>query len=198
MNKPKLIGTAKLLIPPQYGKTILLQKLEINKELIEYIIFHGMNTCQVIFPVTPRGEIILCQQFKNGIACLNGLGTTISKKSPLLLELPGGRLEKNETLKRAATRELFEETGYKSKDLIRLQDRLWYDPAVYTGFCVPWLALGCTKISDRHGDKTETITRKILPIRKWFELIKKGEITDCRSVAISFLALPHLKSANLM
>lgn len=58
----------------------------------------------VVFPLTDDGKIVLTRESKYGIW-------------ERIVSLPGGGVEKGESLEEAARRELLEETGYDSSDM---------------------------------------------------------------------------------
>lgn len=59
----------------------------------------------VILPITKNNEFIIIKQFRESLDNYS-------------LELPAGFIDENETPQQAAERELFEETGYISKEFI--------------------------------------------------------------------------------
>ena len=61
----------------------------------------------VILPITKNNEFIIIKQFRESLDNYS-------------LELPAGFIDENETPQQAAERELFEETGYISKEFIYL------------------------------------------------------------------------------
>ncbi len=61
----------------------------------------------VILPITENNEFIIIKQFRESLDNYS-------------LELPAGFIDENETPQQAAERELFEETGYISKEFIYL------------------------------------------------------------------------------
>tara|TARA_B100000945_G_C20390143_1_gene601775 strand:- start:206 stop:712 length:507 start_codon:yes stop_codon:yes gene_type:complete len=61
----------------------------------------------VILPITKNNEFIIIKQFRESLDNYS-------------LELPAGFIDENETPQQAAERELFEETGYVSKEFIYL------------------------------------------------------------------------------
>ncbi len=61
----------------------------------------------VILPITKNNEFIIIKQFRESLDNYS-------------LELPAGFIDENETPKQAAERELFEETGYISKEFVYL------------------------------------------------------------------------------
>lgn len=74
---------------------------KIKHKNLDFYKFNHPNAVLVL-PITTEKEIILIKQFR----------PSLNKKT---LEFPSGNIEKNEKPLQAAKRELFEETGYKSK-----------------------------------------------------------------------------------
>ena len=66
------------------------------------LVFH--NGAVAVCAVTPNNEVVLVKQFRK------------PAEKPLL-ELPAGKLEKDEDREEAAKRELAEETGYQAQSL---------------------------------------------------------------------------------
>lgn len=66
----------------------------------------------VIVAVTTKGDFVLIRQYRHG-------------PGKVTWALPGGAIEPDEPAAQAATRELFEETGYRAKS--------WIDLGLYTG-----------------------------------------------------------------
>ena len=86
--------------------------------------FYGLKTLDYVsvLAITDNKEILLVKQYRPVI-------------DSFTLELPGGHVEKNESPKRAAKNELFEETGYSTQsmnllgnlnpDVGRMTNKLW-------------------------------------------------------------------------
>ena len=88
------------------------------------------------------------------------------------LSLPGGRCEKGETPKDSAARELLEETGYASEDLI-----LW--KTVVPSCSIVWenhyfIARDCQKRQKPHPDNGEKIKNKLISFED-FLLLSENE-----------------------
>ena len=108
-----------------------------------------------------------------------------SKSFELLL--PGGKVGKGQTLSQAANKELIEETGFKTQDLVNLgvfNILPAYTSLTTTGF----LATKLTENKSLAGDEIEIESIQRISLKNSIEMIKKGKIRDARSVAIVLYA----------
>ena len=99
-----------------------------------------------------------------------------------MLEIPAGKLNKNEEIIECARRELQEETGYMAKNLEYLGCL-----ATAPGFCDELIYLyKATDLSlgEKNEDEDEFTNVKIMNIAKVKELIRKGEIIDGKTISI--------------
>lgn len=176
----------------RWGKTAILQKFNNPKGegSTDFILFHSPFVCQVVLPVTNDGRVIVINQFKHGIAAHRKK----HHKHPCIKELPAGGADKNEKWITAAKRELFEETGYVPQKMFRLADRIWNDPASSTFYSIPWLALNCRPGKGHIPDTTEFLEVELITVADWFQMIYAGVIVDTRSIAVSLLATPLLRT----
>ena len=99
-----------------------------------------------------------------------------------LLEIPAGKLNKNEAPITCAHRELEEETGYKAKDMIYLGKI-----ATAPGFCDEIIHLfKATNLYNgtKSCDEDEFTDIKKFTLDEMKLLIKKGEIIDTKTISI--------------
>jgi 8-oxo-dGTP pyrophosphatase MutT (NUDIX family) len=133
----------------------------------------------LIFPVTEGGNAIMVRQYKHGA-------------KEILLEFPGGVVDATETsAKTAALRELKEETGYASADIIEL-GYVYDNPTKDTNRIYFFLARNVEKLHATEFDVTEDIETVEVPLGDVPELIKEGKIKVSGSIAIYYMALSFL------
>ena len=97
-----------------------------------------------------------------------------------ILEIPAGTLEKGESPKRCALREIQEEIGYKAKGMTHL---ITYYPSVgYNTEAIHcFVASGLTRVKTKL-DTDEFITVKKMELPKLIKLIKSGKIIDSKTI----------------
>lgn len=164
-QKVKLLSTKKVY-PGDIS--IRLDRFELNKRIVEKEIVEHSPSVGII-PVFDDHNIILVTQYRHAT------GKTI-------LEIPAGKIEKGETPKQAALREMAEEIGYTGKLAPLLR---WYlAPGYCTEVMQVFIATSLKKLKARRKlDEDENITIKRM---KLITVIKKcisGEIVDCKTVA---------------
>ena len=137
-----------------------------NKGIREIAIHPGGA---VIVPIKDDGKIILVNQFRYPF-------------QKTLIELPAGKLDKDEDPLVCATRELEEETGYKAKEIKKLGE-------IYTapGYCTEILHIYSAKglVAGNHNREEGEHGMEILEltINEIEEMIIKGEIKDAKTIA---------------
>ncbi len=127
-----------------------------------------------ILAITSDNKIILTKQFRPG-------------PGEILLELPGGYIDKNETAEEAGNRELLEETGYKGKAKLVTTA---FDCAYSTmkRSCV--VITDCQKVSKQNLDQNEFIEIVLLSVKEFKDLLRGGKNTD---IEVGYLGLDYLK-----
>ncbi|NTU66741.1 MAG: NUDIX hydrolase [Candidatus Moranbacteria bacterium] len=143
-----------------------------DKKKEDYYIAYGNNSMGIL-AVTEDNEIVLAKQFRPG-------------PDKVLLEMPGGAIEDGEDIRKAAERELLEETGYAGDMEIIGKS---FDDAYSRKerFCA--VARNCKKIGEQKLDSTEFIEVVLVSLPEFRELLRSGEMTD---VEIGYMALDHL------
>ena len=130
---------------------------------------HRMGAAAIL-PVLRDGKILLVEQSR---PCIE----------KVTLEIPAGcRDYKDEDAKVCAMRELKEETGYESDDVIKL---LTLNTTV--AFCDEtveiFMAKNIKKVSSQKLDAGEDITIKIFEPKELVNMIFSGNITDSKTIA---------------
>ena len=123
----------------------------------------------IIMPVTSDNKTILVVQPR--LSTIEGVS----------VELPAGYVEEGEYKETAALRELAEETGYISNNLIYL-DKFYQDQACgVSAYNYAFLAKNCVKVQEQNLDKDEFIKYFECDVADAYELIDLGYITDIQS-----------------
>ncbi len=129
----------------------------------------------------PGGVVVVAQKDKNTILMVKQYRYPIKQVS---LELPAGRLEKNDNPDTRIKKELEEETGYTAKKW----KSLGY---IYTtpGICDEKLYLYYAtdlEFKEQTPDDGEIIEHFEYKIDEVFEMIKSGEINDAKTICALF------------
>ena len=156
--KKKRIYDGRIIQVDDYSLTIEGRK--VRREIIKH------PGASAILAFDEKGRIILIRQhrFPRGY----------------ILEIPAGTLEKGESPKRCALREIQEETGYKAKRMTHL---ITYYPSVgYNTEAIHcFVASGLTPVKMKL-DTDEFITVKKMELSKLIRMIKSGKIIDSKTI----------------
>lgn len=124
-----------------------------------------------VIAVTPERDVFMVTQYR--IAADENV-----------LEIPAGKLEKDEEPYSAAMRELEEETGYKAEELIPL-GTYYATP----GYCKEKLTLYLAnklEFKGQHPDPGEFLRVSKMPLDTLYSMVMNNEIRDCKT-AIAIL-----------
>ena len=156
--KKKRIYDGRIIQVDDYSLTIEGRK--VRREIIKH------PGASAILAFDEKGRIILIRQhrFPRGY----------------ILEIPAGTLEKGESPKRCALREIQEETGYKAKAMKHL---ITYYPSVgYNTEAIHcFVASGLTPVKMKL-DTDEFITVKKMELSRLIKMIKSGKIIDSKTI----------------
>ncbi len=133
----------------------------------------------VIVALTSEGKVIFVKQFRYPL-------------QKVITELPAGKLDKGEDPLNCAIRELEEETGYKSNDIVKLG-------YIYTtpGFCTETLHIFLAKnlVAGNHNREEGEYGMEVseYSFEEIDEMIRTGELSDAKSICGIQMAKLHLK-----
>jgi ADP-ribose pyrophosphatase len=122
----------------------------------------------VVLPVLADGRILMIQQYRYATR-------------QFMWELVAGRMDPGESVKKAAARELMEETGYRAKKLSVFLD-IFPTPGFLEERMYLLLAEGLTA-GEAHPEEDEKIFSRAYKLNELKQMMKKGELIDAKSIA---------------
>jgi len=163
------------------GKVFDLQVDELeynsgNKGIREIAVHPGGA---VVVPVKDDNKIVMVSQFRYPF-------------QKFLLEMPAGKLDKNEDPLVCATRELEEETGYKSKSIIKLGS-ICTTPGFCTEVLHIFLAEGLVPGNHNREEGEHGMEVHELTLEEIEQKILAGEIIDAKSISGVLLYKLYIK-----
>lgn len=125
------------------------------------VVYHHGGVCVV--PLTKEGELLFVKQFRYPYR-------------EVILELPAGKLEKNENPYEAGLRELGEEVGVTTDEMISL-GKFYPTPGYCSEIIHIYLAENLT-VTGQHLDDDEFLDVEKIPLEKALKMVMSGEIVD--------------------
>lgn len=159
---------------PYKGKILDIKRDEIlfdngNKAVREVVDKHEGGSAVVA--LDEEGKMIFVSQYRYASRCP-------------MLEIPAGLYNPGETPEECARRELEEETGLRAERAVYLFD-MWASPGYVTEKITVYWCQNFTQTS-QHLDADEFIHVVRLSPQEAAEKIRKGEITDAKTMAAVF------------
>lgn len=166
----------------EISRTIVFEKFGRKIEKVDYKLpdgqisdFYIKNEGETagILAITKDNQIILVEEFRPG-------------PNEVLLELPGGFVDKGEKPEISIARELLEETGYKGN--IKLVTKTLDDAySMMDRYC--FVATDCIKVSEPKPTDKEFVNVKLLSPEEFRTNLKSGRMTD---VEVGYICLDFL------
>jgi ADP-ribose pyrophosphatase len=122
----------------------------------------------VVLPVLADGRVVLIRQYRHATR-------------QYLWELVAGRMEKGETPKQGAARELREETGYRAKRF-KVFLKIYPTPGFLEEFMYILLAKGLTA-GRAQPEEDEKIESRAFQPAELEQMIQRGKLQDGKSIA---------------
>lgn len=139
-----------------------------NQSFTRTVFRHPGAVC--VLPITKEKKVVCVNQFRPPL-------------NRFLLEIPAGRIDKaGENIQDVAHRELLEESGYKSNNLVNMGSMLMA-PGYSEERMYFFLALDCEKVSEFEPDgiEEEYMTTHEFSIEELQELISVGKLDDAKT-----------------
>jgi len=139
----------------------------------DFFILEAPNWVNII-PLTDKEEVVMVRQFRHGI-------------EDFTVELPGGMVDPDDHDPRdAARREMIEESGYDSDEIIEL-GRVHPNPAIQANSCYSYLARGVHKVMKPVPTGAEETQVVLVPLREIPKMIASEKILHALTIsAFSF------------
>jgi 8-oxo-dGTP pyrophosphatase MutT (NUDIX family) len=141
---------------------------EDGRDAREFYVVEAPDWINVV-PLTEDQRVVFVRQFRFGA-------------NALTLEIPGGMCDEGEEPRVSALRELREETGYDTTELVDLG---WVhpNPAVQSNRCHTFLARNATRVGDPAPEGDEAFEIVTVPLADVPGLIRDGSITHALVIA---------------
>ena len=135
-----------------------------------------------VIPVTPAGKLVFIKQYRHGTA-------------EITLEVPGGIVDPEDaTARHAARREMREETGYDTDEIVYLGE-VAPNPAIQNNTCYTYLARNARPLGPQRLEGTEEIEVVLVDPADVPGLVLSGKITHSL-VVVAFYLYEHRAKAG--
>ena len=131
-----------------------------------------------IIPFISRGSILMLRQYRHALA-------------DHIWEIPAGTLNAGESPDLCAKRELEEETGYVAEKIVRLGEII--PVPGYSDELIHLYMATDLRVSGQNLDRDEVIEVREVGFYESFEMIRKGEIRDSKTISGLFMTRDYLE-----
>lgn len=167
-KKEEAISSESNFIALKKGTYKLANNQIIEREGVIKRVGRGDAVC--IFAITTDKKILIVIQPR----------VPLPTKSKVNIELPAGYIEKDEDSITAGKRELEEETGYTSNDLILIDS--YYTSLGYSGERIDLvMAFDCIKIGNQKLDEDEFVKYELVSLEEFEYLLNQNFIMDANA-----------------
>jgi ADP-ribose diphosphatase len=143
-------------------------------EAFDFFVIDSSDWVNII-PLTANREVVMIRQYRHGIA-------------EFTLEVPGGMVDPEDPSPlEASRREMREETGYDTADIVRL-GMIHPNPAILNNRCYTFLARNAVPVGATSFDSTEETETVLIPLDSVPDLVRREVITH----ALVVVAFHHL------
>jgi 8-oxo-dGTP pyrophosphatase MutT (NUDIX family) len=149
-----------------------------NGTLIDSYFVRESRGFAIVAALTPERRVVLVRQYKHGIA-------------QIVLELPAGMIDPDETPAACAVRELAEETGYTGDPPLLLRS-LFADPSGSNATFHVFLIENATAKFAQSLDTTEAIQIETTTLDDLQAAVRDGRIGSGSQVAAVYILLDHV------
>jgi 8-oxo-dGTP pyrophosphatase MutT (NUDIX family) len=175
---------SKHLLKNKYVRIRVDKCLTCRGQKIDYFVFEQPDFVTIV-AFTRDNKLILQRQYRHPV-----------KK--WIWQMPAGRIEKGESLQKAARRELLEETGYKTGSKIISLPFLHpsigrSDQKAYTV-----IMRDCVKVAEPKLEPGEDLETRLVTFDEALKMIKNGKLQEINSVVAFLMILSPFNKKNNM
>lgn len=169
----------KILESKKLHRVFRMDKCELaNGKMLDAFVLEFQSWVNIL-ALTKNDDAVLIKQYRHGV-------------QESVWEFPGGIVEDGESPLEGAKRELLEETGYASPNLIQV-GKFYPNPAIQNNTMYCFLALDAEKVNEQDLDDGEDIEVHLVAFDELMEMTKKGDFLHALQVATLFYSLAYMK-----
>jgi ADP-ribose pyrophosphatase len=157
--------------------TVIQDKILLPDHQTTFLDIVKHNGAVTIMPVDIDGNVLFVRQYRH-------------PAGQILLELPAGTLEPEESPDDCAAREIREEVGMSAKRITKIGE-FFMVPGYSTEYMHAYLATELTP-DPLQGDDDEFIEVEKIPLKRAYAMVRDGKINDAKTITLLFLAQPFL------